>query len=129
MVFRRGRFKLHSGLPSDWKIEAEGLDDEDWATLAMLGARVVGKFDCVTGIPTGGLRFEEEIASYISDEDGAPCLIVDDVLTTGASMEQARERLLSDAKPGTKVVGLVAFARGPCPPWVKAIFTYTGEAP
>ncbi len=128
-MLRRGRFKLHSGSLSDWKIEAEGLDDEDWATLAMLGARMVGKFDCVTGIPRGGLRFGEELASYISDEEGTACLIVDDVLTTGASMEKARERLLSEAKPGTKVIGLVAFARGPCPPWVRAVFTYTGEVP
>lgn len=105
------------------------MDDEDVAVLAKLAARMVGPFDCVTGIPRGGLRLAEAMSEYISDgpdDDSAPCLIVDDVLTTGASMEKAKTELLAEARPGTKVIGLVAFARGPCPPWVKAVFTYNG---
>lgn len=126
VLFRLGSFKLHSGGHSDWKIDLDALDDEDVAMLAKLGARLVGKFDCVTGIPRGGLRLAEAVSEYISDDEGAPCLIVDDVLTTGGSMEKAKEELLSEAAPGTRVIGLVAFARGPCPPWVKAVFTYNG---
>ncbi len=125
-LFRLGSFKLHSGGTSNWKIDMDGMDDEDIAMLARLGSKMVGPFDCVNGIPRGGLRLAEALSEYISDDMRAPCLIVDDVLTTGTSMEKARTELLSEAAPGTKVIGLVAFARGPCPPWVKAVFTYNG---
>jgi hypothetical protein len=47
-----------------------------------------------------------------------PHLIVDDVLTTGASMEAARAKLW----PGSLPLGVVIFARGPCPDWVWPIF-------
>lgn len=125
-LFRLGSFKLHSGGTSNWKIDMDALDDEDVAAIAMLGARMVGPFDCVSGIPRGGLRLAEAMSEYVSDDMCAPCLIVDDVLTTGKSMEKAKRDLESEAAPGTRVVGLVAFARGPLPPWVKAVFTYNG---
>lgn len=125
-LFRLGSFKLHSGGTSKWKIDLDSLDDEDLAALAMIGARMVGPFSCVNGIPRGGIRFEEAMAEYVSDDENAPCLIVDDVLTTGTSMETAKRDLESEAMHGTKVIGLVAFARGPCPPLVKAVFTYNG---
>ena len=122
-LFRLGSFRLHSGGASDWKIDMDGLDDEDIAAIAMLGARMVGEFGDVIGIARGGLRLARAMLEYIK-LDSPTILIVDDVLTTGRSMQVALD---SPKIPiGTKVVGLVGFARGPCPPWVKAVFTYNG---
>lgn len=45
---------------------------------------------------------------------GEGLLIVDDVLTTGRSMEKQRSK--REAK------GIVLFARGPCPLWVEAVW-------
>ena len=43
-------------------------------------------------------------------------LIVDDVLTTGASMEHERARCSG------RTIGVVLFARGPCPEWIHPVF-------
>lgn len=51
-------------------------------------------------------------------------LIVDDVLTTGGSMEIARHNYLV-ANPGSDVLGAVVFARGPCPDWITPLFRVT----
>jgi hypothetical protein len=57
-----------------------------------------------------------------------PHLIVDDVLTTGGSMERLREERRKLLPPGTMVepgnwiVGAVVFSRGQCPLWVSALF-------
>jgi hypothetical protein len=44
-----------------------------------------------------------------------------DVLTTGRGMEEARATL---GWPNVRypVVGVVVYARGPCPDWVKPLF-------
>ena len=126
-LFRLGSFKLHSGGLSNWKIDMDRLDDEDVAVIAMLGSRMVGPFSSVVGIPRGGLRLAEAMTEYATERDeDDPVLVVDDVLTTGRSMEQKRAELEPELLYGAKVIGLVAFARGPLPPWVKAVFTYNG---
>ncbi len=60
-----------------------------------------------------------EIERGLRAEDG-PLLIVDDVLTTGKTMERQRIRMGQRAKTAK---GLVIFARALPPPWVQAIFT------
>ena len=82
----------------------------------MVGKMVVGKFGKVVGIPEGGTRFATFMRS-LTDKDSRRTLVVDDVLTTGKSMRAALEREDVDA------IGLVIFARGPCPRRVQAIFT------
>ncbi|KKL20362.1 hypothetical protein LCGC14_2456230, partial [marine sediment metagenome] len=47
-------------------------------------------------------------------------LIVDDVLTTGASMEKQRAGR-------TNTIGAVIFARGDCPAWVKPLFAMEAQ--
>ena len=108
---------LHSGKKSKFKIECDSLTEKDWDTLAYLGSRIIGKFSSVYGIPRGGIPFAKALEKYVSDE--GPCLIADDVLTTGGSII---EELKEDC------VGLVIFARGKCPAGVSAIFYMNEEA-
>ncbi len=108
----RKNVELHSGGKSEWKIECDGLTDEEIDTFAMLIATRF-RFGSVTGIPTGGWRIANALQKYCSTWYNNR-LIVDDVLTTGASMEQYRESSLD--------IGVVLFARGHCPSWVHAVF-------
>lgn len=112
-LFRIGDFALHSGDRSRWKIECDSLTDEDWAALALMVVERVKPFTAVRGVPRGGLKLAKALEPYRSFGNGV--LIVDDVLTTGASMEQAR-------RGRDSAQGAVVFARGECPDWVTPLF-------
>lgn len=77
----------------------------------------------VVPVPEGGVRLAEALSCIVQKNGGfldtAPLIIVDDVLTTGASMEEVRGE-------NTNVVGIVVFARGPCPQWVIPLFHMRG---
>ncbi|MGB6326676.1 MAG: hypothetical protein WBG11_13150 [Methylocella sp.] len=106
----RKSFVMHSGDRSQWKIECDALTEEEIETFAPLISKkfVFGK---VEGIPRGGLPVANALQKYCTR---GPCLLVDGVLTTGASMELAR-KYHSD-------IGVVLFARGPCPEWIHPVF-------
>lgn len=108
-------FVSHSGKPLDFKIDCDALSDDDLATLAIIIAKRI-KFRAVEGIQRGGLRLAAALQQYVTK---GPRLIVDDVLTTGASMEQARKALTDR--------GVAIFARWPCPPWITPIFKLDGK--
>ena len=108
-LFQLGIFNLHSGAPSCWKIECDALTAEDWAALAYMAHMVVGPFRRVIGIPRGGVPLASALHRYVTEHDDYPTLVVDDVLTTGASMRDVMA-------PLTNVVGLVVFARNAPPP-------------
>jgi orotate phosphoribosyltransferase len=112
-LFKYGQFLLHSGDESWFKIDCDFLTEEDLNTLALLIFEGVGTFGQVEGVPEGGLRLAEALKPY-ANQYSNQLLIVDDVLTTGTSMEEYRR--------GRKAKGAVIFARGPCPEWVKPIF-------
>lgn len=120
-LFVSGDFTLHSGEASAWKIDCDALTLSDLDTLARMAATVLPPYDEVVGIPTGGTKFAEALRRYRNTDSAtpAPTLIVDDVLTTGASMKEARK------KYGKNSIGLVIFARGPKPKWIRAMFTYS----
>ena len=133
-LFIDGPFTSYSGVRLPFKINCDALTDADLATLA---AQVAAKitFRRVAGIPRGGLRFADALQPYAQDrfKINMPMtivddtvLIVDDVLTTGESMILARGHLLSACllEDGWRppVLGVVIFARGPCPTWVRPIF-------
>lgn len=109
-LFVTGDFTAHSGDILKYKIEADALTDEDIATVAAEIARDVD-FTEVYGIPRGGTKLAEALKPY--RKSGYGLLIVDDVWTTGGSMEEERGR-----RGGGNVKGAVIFARGPCPDWV-----------
>ncbi len=115
-LFVNEPFVARSGSVLDWKIDCDALTDSDLATLAQ---QVAGwlSFSCVVGVPRGGLRFAAALELYLKLCPHPTVLIVDDVLTTGQSMEKMKARF-----PAYFVIGVVIFARGMCPGWVKPIF-------
>lgn len=114
-LFGLGKFILHSGKHSNFKIDCDFLDEGDLACLSVLIVKSVGSFGKVVGISTGGDRLAKKLESWCTWKDSEIVLIVDDVLTTGRSMKEMRKKY-----PGAK--GAVIFARGKCPKWVKPIF-------
>lgn len=128
-LFELGNFILSSGAKSCWKIECDALSAPDIGTLAVLIAQMVGPFASVEGVPRGGLRLAEALRPFRTQ---LGChLIVDDVLTTGGSLERHKAAYASagsDTFPRQDVIiGAVVFARGPCPPWIKAVFQLSPE--
>jgi orotate phosphoribosyltransferase len=124
-LFQLGDFKLNSGAASKWKLECDALTDDDWKALAQMVRSVVGTFSSVEGVPTGGLKLASHL-DHLRDLQG-PHLIVDDVLTTGGSLNRAREEFMkkwtySTGYEGPEVIGGVVFARGQCPVWVRTVF-------
>lgn len=112
-LFIKQYFTSHSGLSLPFKIECDALTDADIDTLAFL---ISGRysFGSVYGVPTGGERLAKALTPYITS---GPRLVVDDVLTTGKSMKQA--------KTSETDIGVVIFSRGiSVPAWIKPIFRY-----
>lgn len=116
-LFQFGSFILHSGEYSDFKIDCDALTDDDLKALAFITAKRLPPYWKVEGVPSGGLRFALSLQKYLSDIHTRFVLIVDDVLTTGASMERQRD--------GRNAIGVVIFARGPVPDWVIPLFVMT----
>ena len=87
-LFVNESFVGHSGVMLPWKIECDSLSDAEWEWAA---ARVAERIHIhsVYGVPTGGMKLANALEQYIKPS-GEHLLIVDDVLTTGGSMEQAR---------------------------------------
>ncbi len=111
-LFEKKKWIMHSGTESNFKIECDALTLEDWDTIAHLVAKRIS-FVSAVGVPEGGLKFAEALRQY--KKSSGPLLIVDDVLTTGASMEKMKGIY-------TTVMGIVLFARGKCPDWITPIF-------
>jgi len=110
-LFCFGSIKLSSGMISSFKIECDALTDEDWQCLAYLISQNVSEFGSLEGVYSGGHKLAQYLYQYRSS---GPLLIVDDVLTTGASIEKQRNK--RDA------IGAVVFSRGKCPKWITPLF-------
>jgi hypoxanthine phosphoribosyltransferase len=126
MLFKPS-FMSHSGILLPFKLELESLDHEDWDILADLISNHID-FNEVHGIPRGGLLLAERLVEYAKPQTKKKrrVLIVDDVLTTGASMQEYYDKL----KTGdNKVKGVVVFARSRAhlPAWVSPVFLLHGE--
>lgn len=121
-----GEFELASGLLSDFKLNCDALSDGDIATCARLLSNRLPNFGRVIGVPTGGDRLAVAMMPYATT---GPLLIVDDVWTTGGSMERFRA--------GREAIGAVIFFRpevGKADPvaasWLKAaLFVMMPELP
>lgn len=116
-LFQSGYYKLHSGLFSNFKIDADFLTDEDINTIALLLVQRLPVFGFVEGVPKGGLRLAAAMKKYV-DRRSAVELIVDDVFTTGGSMEDQRNFRYG-------VIGAVIFARSDTPAWITPLFRMT----
>ena len=115
-LIRYGWFASHSGFQLPWKVDCDALSDDDLTGLAKI---IRGKFafSQVVGVPRGGTRLAKALAPYAEPLTNYPTLIIDDVLTTGQSIQEMR------TAHGEHSIGVVIFARGPCPNWVWPIFT------
>ena len=122
-LFKSGDFKSHSGLDLSWKIEMDALSDSEWFTIKKMIMEYSPPFKEVVGIPEGGVKLGNLLNEHATGDEKDPVCIVDDVLTTGESMEyflsqyQRNRRLMP-----FMAIGWVVFARGPCPHWVSALF-------
>lgn len=117
-LFQHGDFTLSGGDSSHFKIECEALTEADWDCLARLLAERLPPFGGVIGVPTGGLLLAEAMVEYTGYS--GTLLIVDDVLTTGGSMERMRK-----VQSWQEIIGAVVFARKPPPLWITPLFTLT----
>ncbi len=112
-LFENKDFVSHAGVGLHFKIECDALSDGDIETLADIVQRRLS-FGSVHGVPRGGVRLANALQKFC-----VPCsqvLIVDDVFTTGMSMEEARKKIGQDS------LGVVIFARNTCPEWIYPIF-------
>ena len=122
-LFKSGDFKSHSGLDLSWKIEMDVLSDPEWFTIKKMIMEHAPPFREAVGIPEGGVKLGNLLNEHATGDEKDPVCIVDDVLTTGESMEyflsqyQRNRRLMP-----FMAIGWVVFARGPCPHWVSALF-------
>lgn len=125
-LFVKQDFIMHSGGLAHYKVECDALTPGDIETLAWLIAQktklMTGQegsgIGQVVGVPQGGLKLAEALQKY-REPRGTLKVIVDDVLTTGRSMEVEKER----TGWGDEAIGVVIFARGRCPDWIKPIFS------
>lgn len=125
-LFQLGEFKLHSGDRSKWKIDCDALSDDDIYTLAFMIREIIPDYNTVHGIPNGGIRLEEALNKLISPQptfsDLPRVLIVDDVLTTGKSM-QTRYDIFNCVSGYGYIKGAVIFARTKnYPNWITPLF-------
>jgi orotate phosphoribosyltransferase len=111
---------LSSGRDSFFKIECDALTEEDWCCAAAMIAGIIAPFSEVVGVPRGGRRFADALWRHAVGLENPRLLIVDDVWTTGDSMERFREE---QRRPDA--MGAVLFARGPVADWVWPLFTLT----
>lgn len=119
-LFQKGSFVSAAGLELPFKIECDALTKDDWDCLAdiVLHRFIVKK---VYSVPTGGDQFSEAIKKKKKKYDNGIILIVDDVLTTGLSIIEARAKIEHDHK-NEGIYGVVVFSRGKCPSWVTPIY-------
>ena len=120
-LFQSINFKSHSGLDLSWKIEMDALSDPDWFTIKRMILELTPPFREAVGIPKGGVKLGDLLNEHATGKEGDPICIVDDVLTTGGSMEYFLTQYQRNRRPFT-AIGWVVFARTQCPPWVKALF-------
>ena len=118
-LFVEETFVGHSGGTLHWKIEMDALTDAEWKCIArMIMEHQKDFFQAAIGIPRGGLKLSGYLNQYATQNSKDPYLLVDDVLTTGGSMEQYRDEHLKEKD----VIGWVVFARTAPQEWVKALF-------
>jgi len=118
-IFQQGDFKSHAGLDLSWKIECDGISNKEWQCIAEIIMDLEKRpFQAAIGIPRGGLIHGTYLNQHSTQNIKDPYLIVDDVLTTGGSMETFREESFSDKNS----FGWVVFARSIPPSWCKALF-------
>ena len=118
-LFVEQDFIGHSGDQLHWKIEMDAITNAEWKCIArMIMEYQKDFFQAAIGIPRGGLTLSSYLNEYATHNSNDPYLLVDDVLTTGGSMEQYKEEHLKEKD----VIGWVVFARTKPADWIKSLF-------
>lgn len=124
-LFEMGWFASHSGFQLPFKIDCDAWTDESLRGVAKF-LKWKFAFDEVLAVPShnpeeaAGPRLARILREEHSPDEGYPPLIVDDVLTTGRSMEEFRETVMRN-RPAVQPIGFVLVtraARGAGPDWV-----------
>lgn len=120
-MIRLGEFTSSAGLVLPWKVDCDMIKDGDIKTYAAMIATKF-HFQKVYFVPTGGKRLADALQEYIKPD--GKVLIVDDVLTTGKSMEEARNALLEKGLKADDIEGVVLVSRTSIiHDWIYPIFT------
>ena len=124
-LFQRVDFTSHAGLDLSWKIEMDALSENEWKCIAHMIIELSQPFQAAIGIPRGGLKLSGYLHEYSTQNPADPYLIVDDVMTTGGSMEEYKKEHFNDKY----VIGWVVFARSKVPIWCDALFRMPYKEP
>lgn len=119
-LFSSGKFESHSGIELPFKIDCDYLNNEDIGCIAKYIASKCS-FGMVFGIPSGGDRLTEALEQYVEPDAPFNVLIVDDVLTTGSSMEYEKASMPTQVHQDD-IIGWVIFARIEPPKWINYMF-------
>ena len=121
-MFKFKPFKSHAGKSLCWKIEFDDLSQDDIDCLADV-ISTTHSYRNVEHPPTKSanlINLVGKLALHISLDGDYDYLIVDDVLTTGKSMEDIYIHLAENH--GKRIKGVVIFARSDCPHWIEPVF-------
>ena len=121
-MFKWQPFKSHAGKRLSWKIECDDLTQEDIDCLADLIC-MTHSYRNVEHPPTKSanlINLVRKLSLHKTPDGNYDYLIIDDVLTTGKSMEDIYIHLVENH--GKRIRGIVIFARSDCPHWIEPIF-------
>lgn len=129
-LLRWGKIQLHSGGESWWSLDCDDLSDSELAVCAKMISLKNGPFAQAVEPSSHHGSAAPRLASilnqvYATHHIGDGLIAVDDVLTTGASLEELRKELQRQYPNADAVRGYVIFARGDCPDWITPIFRLT----
>ena len=125
-LFQKIDFTSHAGLDLTWKIEMDALTRDEWECIAHMIIELSPPFKEAIGIPRGGVKLGKLLNLHGTGKREDPICIVDDVLTTGGSMNEFKQK--RHWRNPSKYIGWVVFARNKPPSWVKALFQMPIEA-
>lgn len=105
---------LKRGAKLNWDIDCNALTGKDISALATIIGEIF-TFTRVIGVKPTGIKFAKELEKHCRRIGST--LIADSVFIDGAVMEEIRKSIEGP------VIGVVIFARRPCPNWIFPIFT------
>ena len=121
-LFQKIDFTSHAGLDLTWKIEMDALSHREWECISHMIRELSPPFREAIGIPRGGNVLGKLLNRHGPGKEEDPICIVDDVLTTGMSMDTYREEMDIERWQKSCALGWVVFARVRPPKWIKALF-------